>query len=182
MQISYSVFLYTTSFFDFMKNKCLFLDRDGVINRERGSYTFQPEDFFINEGIVELSQKMKNTGFLIIVITNQGGINRGIYSFQEVEVLHNLMQNTFKNGGAEIDDIYMCPHHQEFSNCLCRKPKTLLLEKAIAKYNINVKESFFIGDSERDIKAASESGICGIKITPNNIHEAYLFLQQKRIF
>lgn len=141
--------------------KAVFLDRDGVLNEERGNYTYRLDDFVICKGAAEALQILKNAGFLLIVITNQGGIDKGLYTKNEVIACHNYLQ---KQTGNLLDDLYYSPYHPDFNNSLSRKPKTLMLEKAIAKYNINPINSFMVGDSLSDMQAAARLGIQCIKI------------------
>ncbi len=155
-------------------NKAVFLDRDGVINREMGEYTFRESDFHFNEGIEKALRTLQERGFLIIVITNQGGIAKGIYSREDVERLHLLMTRHLEKHGIHLTGIYYCPHHSDMEACLCRKPGTLLLEKALSRFHIDRSQSYFIGDHDRDMQSAEEAGIRGIRITPNQNLETIL--------
>lgn len=148
-------------------NKAVFLDRDGTIIAERGDYNFHPDHIEINEGAIETLMSFRKKGYLIIVITNQGGIAKGLYKASDVTLIHNIIYDFFNDYGIKIHDFFYCPHHPDFTLCLCRKPNSLMLEKAIAMYNIDKKASYMIGDSERDIEAAINAGIKGIKIEPN---------------
>jgi D-glycero-D-manno-heptose 1,7-bisphosphate phosphatase len=149
-------------------NKAVFLDRDGVINRKGSSYyIFREEEFFFNKGVTDALKYFISKDYLLIIITNQGGIARGIYTISHLEKLHASMIRQLNDFDIKITDIYYCPHHPEISKCLCRKPGTLLLEQAIAKYNIDPKASFMIGDSEIDVQAADKMGIKGILIPTN---------------
>ncbi len=150
-------------------NKAIFLDRDGVINytNENLYYVYKIEDFKINAGVIEFLQKKTKENYKIIIISNQSGIAKGVYSKKEVDSLHSFLNKQFHANKISITDILYCPHHPSVSNCLCRKPNSLLFEKAVAKYNINVNLSVMIGDSQRDILAAEKVGIKGIKIEKN---------------
>lgn len=148
--------------------KAIFFDRDGVINKERGEYNYLPEHFIINEGVIEFCKFMKNRNFLYFIISNQGGIAKGIYKKEDVEKLHNYLIESFKKEQIDFTEIYYCPHHDAIEKCLCRKPNSLLLEKAIARFDIDIENSYFIGDTKRDIEAAEKVGLKGILITPNN--------------
>jgi D-glycero-D-manno-heptose 1,7-bisphosphate phosphatase len=149
-------------------NKAVFLDRDGVINRKGSSYyVFREEEFFLNKGVTDALSYFISKGYLLIIITNQGGIARGIYTATHLEKLHNYMIQKLRASGIEITDIYYCPHHPDISQCLCRKPGTLLFEQAIAKYNIDPKASFMIGDSQIDLQSAEKMRIKGILIPTN---------------
>jgi D-glycero-D-manno-heptose 1,7-bisphosphate phosphatase len=149
-------------------NKAVFLDRDGVINRKgSGYYVFRVKEFFFNKGVKEALKYFLSKGYLLIIITNQGGVARGIFTLSHLEKLHNFMIQELNEFNIEITDIYYCPHHPDVSPCLCRKPGTLLFEQAITKYHIDPKASFMIGDSDIDIQAAEKMGIKGILIPTN---------------
>ena len=149
-------------------NKAIFLDRDGVINRSDDTYYIhRPENFVINEGVVEALLELQEKGYLLIVITNQGGISRGIYTHQDVERLHRIMMDEFEHKGIRIEEIYYCPHHPELEACLCHKPDHLMLEKALARFQVNPENAYFIGDSERDVEAACKAGVHPVKVECN---------------
>ncbi|MGE0090220.1 MAG: D-glycero-alpha-D-manno-heptose-1,7-bisphosphate 7-phosphatase [Bacteroidales bacterium] len=155
-------------------NKAVFFDRDGVINHDPGDYTYLPEEFIINDGIIPSLKKLSDHGYLLIIITNQGGIAKGIYTHQHVEKIHEIFINELKKSGIELTEIYYCPHHSDVENCLCRKPGSLLIEKAIARFNIDKSISFMIGDKQRDVEAAENAGIKGIKVGVNENIEKYV--------
>jgi len=136
-------------------NKCIFLDRDGVLNVERGDYTYLPKDFIIPEGVPEAIHKIKDAGYLAIVVTNQAGITKGIYTREQMKECHELLMGKTDN---LIDKIYYSPYHPIFSASLTRKPDTLMIEKAIAKYKIDPNSSWLIGDRCRDIECAQKMG------------------------
>jgi len=148
--------------------KAVFLDRDGVILREEGHYNYLPDHFALVEGIVEALQIFQRKGYLLIVITNQAGIGKGIYNHNDVRHIHELLINSFKQHAICIKDIFYCPHHETSSKCICRKPDSLLLEKALNLYKINRDESYFIGDSDRDVLAGEKAGLKTIKINSNS--------------
>ena len=136
------------------KKPALFLDRDGVINIEK-NYLHRIEDVEFVDGIFELCRHFQDLGYLIIVVTNQSGIARGMYSEKDFEILSAWMIEQFKKENIEITCIYHCPHHPDFSGeCECRKPKPRMLLDAQHDYNIDMQKSLMIGDSERDIEAA----------------------------
>ena len=117
--------------------KAVFLDRDGVINLERGDYTFRLKDFVINDGVVEALSDFQRKGYLLYIITNQSGISKGQYTHENVNEIHDFLITKLRESGIHISAIYYCPHHPEQSNCLCRKPNCLLIEKAIARFDID---------------------------------------------
>ncbi|QMU30344.1 D-glycero-alpha-D-manno-heptose-1,7-bisphosphate 7-phosphatase [Adhaeribacter radiodurans] len=147
------------------KQKCIFLDRDGVLNVERGDYTYLPEDFILENKVPEALALLKQRGFLLIVITNQGGLAKGLFSRAQMEACH---QKLLQNCNYAIDAIYYAPAHPAISASLARKPDSLMLEKAIAKFNISPAESWFVGDQLRDMQAAEKVGVNGILVGPHS--------------
>jgi D-glycero-D-manno-heptose 1,7-bisphosphate phosphatase len=140
-----------------MSIKTIFLDRDGVINKEK-NYLFRIDDFEFHNGIFESCRYFQMLGYKIIIITNQSGISRGYYSENDYQKITQWMLKKFLENGVNILDIFHCPHSPK-ENCLCRKPKPGMLIKAKEKYGIDMKSSWFIGDKEDDITAAKSSGI-----------------------
>jgi D-glycero-D-manno-heptose 1,7-bisphosphate phosphatase len=145
-------------------NKCIFLDRDGVLNVDRVDYVYHLGHFVIPEGVKEGLQALKDAGYLLIVITNQSGIAKGVYKREDVYLIHDAIQ---EGTGVKLDDIYFCPYHENFdSHSLTRKPGSLLIEKAAAKYDIDMDASWMIGDHERDITAGTRAGLRTIRLAP----------------
>ena len=151
-----------------MKNKAVFLDRDGVINRDILDYTWRVRDFVFLDGIFEASRQLQEKGYILIVITNQGGIAKGLYSHEDVNALHELMTRKFSEHGIVLTEIYYCPHHDVAGKCICRKPGSLLVEKAVARFEIDPARSFFIGDRDRDVMAGEGAGVKGILVDVND--------------
>lgn len=147
--------------------KAVFLDRDGVINFDVSDYTWLVSEFHFLGGVFEACREFQQKGYLLIVITNQGGIAKGMYTHRDVDVLHEHMVNAFTKEGITITEVYYCPHHNAVGNCLCRKPGALLVEKAIARFDLDPSASYFIGDRERDVLAGEAAGVKGILIDVN---------------
>lgn len=140
-----------------MKKKCVFLDRDGVLNQDLEGYLYQPEDIRIPEGVIEGLQKMKKAGYLLIVVTNQAGIAKNQYTKADVWKCHQYFQ---EKCGNILDDLYFCSHHPDYdSRSLMRKPESLMFEKAIAKYDIDTTASWMIGDRPTDMQAGKRAGV-----------------------
>lgn len=139
-----------------MARKCIFLDRDGVLNVDFVDYVYTIEKFAFIDGVPEALQAFKAHDYLIVVITNQSGVIKGIYNLEDVMTVHEHIQ---ENSGRVIDDIYIAPCHEKWTNSLTRKPNTLMWEKAIAKYDIDVKNSWMVGDKPRDLEPAKKLGI-----------------------
>jgi D-glycero-D-manno-heptose 1,7-bisphosphate phosphatase len=151
-------------------NKAIFLDRDGIINEEIGDYVKRFEDFKLLPHLAETLKNYQSQGFLIIVITNQGGLAKGLYTVSELNKMHQYFLNEMEKAGVTITEIYYCPHHPDFNgNCLCRKPGSLLVEKAMARFNIDPKASYFIGDRPRDAEAGEKVGVKGILVPSNTL-------------
>jgi D-glycero-D-manno-heptose 1,7-bisphosphate phosphatase len=149
-------------------NKAIFLDRDGVINKKGKSYyIYRIEDFEFNPGVIEALNIFRAKGYLLIVITNQGGIAKKVFTVNQLNNLHEFMENELDSKNAGLTHIYYCPHHSDIEVCQCRKPGTLLFETAIKEFDIDPELSFMIGDSDIDILAATKVGIRGIKVTAN---------------
>ena len=148
--------------------KAIFLDRDGVIiNNEKHYYIFKPEDVVLVDGIVENLKLLKANGFELFIVSNQGGIAKKLYGFQQVSNVHRLLIKHFAKHQIAFRDIYYCPHHDSVEKCLCRKPSPLMIEKLAAKHSINLSQSAMIGDRDSDLQTAKAAGVKGIKIEAN---------------
>ena len=140
-----------------MPVKTVFLDRDGVINKEVG-YLHKIQDFEFIDGVFEACLYFQSLNYQIIVVTNQSGIGRGYYDEDAFHVINNWMLEQFKNKRIEILDVFFCPHDPE-SNCDCRKPKPGMFNQANEKHDIDMEKSWMIGDKEADVAAANSAGI-----------------------
>jgi D-glycero-D-manno-heptose 1,7-bisphosphate phosphatase len=143
--------------------KAVFLDRDGVINVEKG-YVHRIEEFELLPGVPRAIRLLKDAGFLVIVVTNQSGIARGYYPLDAVHRLHRHLDEELAAFGACIDAYYVCPHHPEHGigdlkvDCSCRKPLPGMLEQAAADFGIHLSESYMIGDKPTDVEAGLAAG------------------------
>ena len=136
--------------------KVIFLDRDGVINKEVG-YLHKIEDFDFIDGVFDACLDFQSSNYEIIIITNQSGIERGYYSEKDFHTVTDWMLDQFKDHGVSILDVFYCPHGPE-SSCDCRKPKPGMFNQAHDKHNVDMEKSWMIGDKEADIKAANSAG------------------------
>lgn len=146
----------------------LFLDRDGVVNRERGEHTWRPEDFEVLPDVAEVVAAFNRKGWAVVIVSNQSGIGLGLYTPADVERLHRYLHDHLLQHGARVDDILYCPHHPSKGRCLCRKPSGLLMERAIALHGIDPVGSVMVGDRERNIEAAASVGVRGLLIPSNS--------------
>lgn len=159
------------------KQKAIFLDRDGTINKYVG-FLRDINEFELIDGVAEAVKKINASGYLAIVVTNQPVIARGEVSFDELKEIHNKMETLLGQEGAYLDAIYFCPHHPHKGyerevpdlkiDCNCRKPKPGMLLKAAVNFNIDLSQSWMIGDGENDIKAGMNAGCKTALISDKN--------------
>lgn len=149
--------------------KAAFLDRDGVINKKapEGGYILRPEEFQFLPGVSEAITLLNRGGFLVVVVTNQRCVARGLVTTEGLEEIHDKMKSQLAAAGARIDAVYYCPHGSEES-CDCRKPAPGMLLAAAKEHKIHLEASWMIGDTERDIAAGRSAGSKTILITGGN--------------
>ena len=140
--------------------KTVFLDRDGTINVEK-NYLYRPEEFEFIPKVPEAIARLNNAGYQVIVVSNQAGVARGYYSEDDVIKLHQYVNEQLSKYKAHIDGFYYCPHHPDAGigkykmKCHCRKPEKGLFEKACEDFDVNIEDSWMIGDNIGDIKAGN---------------------------
>ena len=162
-----------------LKNKsgrpAVFLDRDGVLNRDTG-YVYRISDFFWMPGSIQAVEYLNRIGYLVFVVTNQSGVARGYYTIDDVISLHNWMNLQLERFGAHIDKFYFCPHHPTEGSgvltrhCSCRKPEPGMILTAIAEWDIDKKTSFLVGDRETDLEASHRAGVRGHLIREKDLY------------
>tara|TARA_B110000116_G_scaffold270167_1_gene287615 strand:+ start:993 stop:1493 length:501 start_codon:yes stop_codon:yes gene_type:complete len=161
------------------KKKAVFLDRDGVINENRIDYVKNTNELKIFDFVGSAITELKSMGFLVVVVTNQSAINRGLTTEKLVNEIHDEIQKYLKNYETVIDGFYFCPHKPN-EKCNCRKPKPGLLEKAILEIGIEPNKSWMIGDNDSDITAGIEVGCQTIKLDNNfNLKNAVEQIRKK---
>ena len=147
-----------------MRRKAAFIDRDGVLNEERG-YVHRIEDFALIPGTLEALAALKGAGYALVVVTNQSGIARGLYGESDYQALAAHLRGRLRQEGIELDAMEYCPHLPDAPvsryrlECECRKPKPGMLLRAIASLDIDPKTSFLVGDRSADIEAGRAAGI-----------------------
>ena len=165
-------------------NKAIFLDRDGTINVDYG-YVHEKDKLEFIPGVIDGLRLLEEMGYLLIIVTNQSGIGRGMFDIDTYNDFNNYMIKKLKEENVHITDVYMCPHIDE-DNCECRKPKLKLFYDAVEKYDIDLTKSFAIGDKTRDLSLCNKENIQGILLTEDNkdgyickkdLYEAALFIK-----
>ncbi|WP_400190135.1 D-glycero-alpha-D-manno-heptose-1,7-bisphosphate 7-phosphatase [Hymenobacter sp. B81] len=141
--------------------RAVFLDRDGVLNAEIGTYVWRPEDFVVLPGVPQALQRLHAAGYRLIVVTNQAGIAKGLYGPAEVQACHAQLQQAC---GGVIDALYYAPGHPSVSESLLRKPDSLMLEKALARFALDPARCWLVGDRARDLQAGARVGVRGILV------------------
>lgn len=154
--------------------RAAFLDRDGVLNVDRG-YVSRAEDFEWIAGAIEAVRRLNEAGYLVIVVTNQSGIARQYYTEVDFAALMAWMRRELVSRGARLDAVYHCPHRVDGGDpafaidCDCRKPKPGMLLRAIADLDIDPSQSFLIGDKQADMEAANAAGVSGYLFEGGNL-------------
>lgn len=142
-------------------NKAIFLDRDGVLNEEIGYYVWQLDEFSICPGVPESLARLKAAGYYLIVVTNQAGIAKKLYTAAEVQACHAKLQAACNNA---IDALYFSDAHPSVSESILRKPESGMLEKAVARFKLDVSQCWIVGDRLRDMAAGAHIGVRGILV------------------
>ena len=142
--------------------RAIFIDRDGVINKDPGgwtrtNYVTDWKDFHFIPGTLQALKILKEKGIKVIVASNQGGVNKGLYTKAELSRVNSLMLKEIEKAGGVIEEVFYCIHRDE-DNCDCRKPKPGMLESAAKKYGIDPKVTYFIGDVKTDVMAGRKAG------------------------
>lgn len=162
------------------EKKAVFLDRDGVLNRDTG-YVHSMDEVQWIPGAREAAARLCRGGWLLFVVTNQSGVARGFYTEHDVETLHENMNRELEKTGGHIEKFYYCPHLPgaplpEYNrNCECRKPKPGMILQALSEYGISRDRAFLFGDSPRDVESAERAGIRGFLFTGSDLD---LFIRQ----
>lgn len=144
--------------------KAVFLDRDGVINLDR-AYVHTWEEFAFVPGAVDAMRRLRDAGYVLVVVTNQSGLARGMYTEAQFQTLTQHMCNALAEAGAEVEAVYHCPHHPKGSvpglaiDCDCRKPSPGMIHRGARELNLSLADSFLVGDKPSDIEAARAAGL-----------------------
>lgn len=150
--------------------RAIFLDRDGVLNADHG-YTHRVEDLALLPGVAAALRELKARGFLLIVVTNQSGVARGLYTVEDVHRFHAAMSAEIeRHGGKAPDDFFLCPHLPDAAieayrkDCDCRKPAPGMIYEAQKKYGLDLARSYLVGDRASDVAAAVAAGVRAVQV------------------
>lgn len=157
-----------------MSTKIVFLDRDGTLNKLKSDYVKNIKEFEILPSVGKNLKKLSESGYILILITNQSAINRKLMTINDLNEIHNYLQSYLKSFDCKLDGIYFCPHIPD-EQCKCRKPNTGLLKKALENYSeVDLIHSWFVGDSEFDIQTGKKFGLKTIKINSDDALDEYV--------
>lgn len=145
----------------------IILDRDGVINHDSHEYIKSPKEFLPLPGSLKAIASLNQAGYQVVVATNQSGIARGLFDLPMLEKIHDKLRTELQAVNGVLDDIFFCPHHPD-DNCFCRKPQPGLFWQIREKYNVNLSDVFFVGDSFSDIQAATNAGCKPLLVLTGN--------------
>ena len=166
-----------------MSERAVFLDRDGTINEEIG-YLFDPERVCLIHGAAEALVRLREAGFRLIVVSNQSGVARGLFTEDDLHKVNHRLASLLEADGAKVDAYYFCPHHPrhgEMRECECRKPKTGMAVSASREFGIDLSLSYFVGDKATDIELGKNAGGKTVLVLTGFGNEEQSLLQEKGI-
>lgn len=137
--------------------KLVILDRDGVINQDSANFIKNPNEWIALPGSLEAIALLNQSGFRVVIATNQSGIARGLFDMATLNAIHDKMHRALAQLGGRIDAMFYCPHAAD-DNCTCRKPKTGMMEDIARRFSVNLSEVYAVGDSLRDLQAFHDAG------------------------
>ncbi len=163
-----------------VNHAAVFLDRDGTLNPDT-RYLASPDAFALFPNVPEAVRQLNLAGLKVILVTNQSGIARGYFSYQDLEIIHKKLHNGLAEAKAWLDDVFVCPHHPD-DECRCRKPNPGMIEQAIVRHTIDLSTSYVVGDQHLDIELAHRVGAKGILVmTGPNSQDSLAVCHQKKI-
>ena len=141
----------------------VFLDRDGTLNPDPG-YIGSPDQFELFPGVAAALARLTRAGARLVVVTNQSGVGRGLFSSVDLDAIHAKLRRLLHDAGASVDAIYVCPHHPD-ERCRCRKPETGMVDQAVRELRIDLSRSYLIGDHAKDMELAKRVGAKRVWVT-----------------
>ncbi|MFZ2314875.1 MAG: D-glycero-beta-D-manno-heptose 1,7-bisphosphate 7-phosphatase [Gammaproteobacteria bacterium] len=141
----------------------IILDRDGVINYDSDTYIKSPDEWYAIPGSLEAIAQLNRSGFRVLIATNQSGVARGLYDLETLDAIHEKLMHELASVGGYIEEIFFCPHHPDEA-CDCRKPRPGMFHQMLSKYDIDLPNTYFIGDNITDIQLAQTIGCLPILV------------------
>ncbi|MDZ8119671.1 D-glycero-alpha-D-manno-heptose-1,7-bisphosphate 7-phosphatase [Pontiella agarivorans] len=152
-----------------MSRPCIFFDRDGIVNESPGpGYVECWEDFHLQPGFLASLKTVTAKGFPAVIVTNQQGVAKGLYSEAELNAMHDNMRAELRAEGVDVLDVFQCTHFAD-AGCECRKPKPGMILKAAEKHDLQLSGSWMIGDSEKDVEAGQAAGCRTVRVCPMDV-------------
>ncbi len=149
-----------------MSRPCIFFDRDGIVNESPGpGYVERWEDFHLQPGFVAALRTVTEKGYPAVIVTNQQGVAKGLYSKEELDAMHCRMREELRRQGVDVLDVFQCIHFAS-DGCACRKPKPGMIFQAAEKHGLDPAASWMIGDSEKDVEAGLAAGCRTVRVCP----------------
>ena len=167
-----------------MSNHAIFLDRDGTLNEDPG-YISNPDKVVLFPETGQVLSLLKKYGFLLIIISNQSGIARGLLTNKDVDAVNDKVNSLLAEYKVKVDAFYYCPAHPDYSSeeeCDCRKPSPKLVFEAAKEFNIDLEKSYFIGDTVADIQCGKNAGLKTILVKTGKGEESFSILQKENNF
>ena len=160
-----------------LSGAAVFVDRDGTLNDDRG-YLTSPDQLMLLPGVPEGIAKLNHMGVLVVMVTNQSAIGRGLMTFDDLQKIHVKLADLLRPYEASIDGIFSCPHHPE-DGCPCRKPNPGLIRQAAEQFSLNLSHCFFVGDKRSDLEAAQKVSVPGVLVMTSPYSQAALEAKDK---
>ena len=148
--------------FSVQPGTAVFVDRDGTLNYDSG-YVISPEQLVLFPGVPEAIARLNQLGVMVIMVTNQSAIGRGMMTMEELENIHARLAALIRPYGASIDAIFSCPHHPQ-DGCGCRKPNTGLIDQAVDRFSLDLSRCYLVGDKRSDLEVAQKVAVPGVLV------------------
>lgn len=158
----------------------IFFDRDGTLNHDT-SYIKTPDELVLFPDTLDAIKQCNDAGLRVVVVSNQSGLARGYFTQRDLELIHQSLRDQLNEGGAWIDDIFICPHHPDDA-CWCRKPNPGMIEQSSARHPINLAKSYVVGDKYIDVELAAKAQVKGLLVkTGPSSEEALRMIQANHL-
>ena len=152
------------------KGIAVFVDRDGTLNDDRG-YVTSPEQLVVFPGVPDALARVNHLGAKVILVTNQSAIGRGFMTAEDLQRIHQKLEDLLRVHDGHIDAVYYCPHHPN-EDCACRKPNIAMIQQAAKEFSLDLSRCYFVGDKSSDLEAAHRAGVPGVLVMSSNYSSA----------